>query len=313
MVYREAILVNRPAHWQTGINMRKLKWLILIVVVLIVVVIGGILLSIDSIIRATVETEGTAALNCQTTLGSAHLSLLSTSLSLRDLEIGSPPGFSAPKLLTISGGDLAVTVSALRKEPIHIASVNLDSPVLTIEQAWGKLNFNEIGTGTSSSGGGAGASSSASGPPMKLIIDDLKITNAKVIIRPGLMPGLGAEIPVPLPPLELKNIGNANGAENGMALKDVVVSVIASMAGSAGDSGLLPPELQSLLKLNVGQLAQQLGGDIGKQIGALGNLGNFATKLPGDLGNAAINAPKNLGNALQGIFGGKAKDNSSGN
>jgi len=295
--------------------MRKLKWLILIVVFLVVVVIGGIILSIDSIIRAAVETEGTAALNCQTTLGSAHLSLLSTSLSLRDLEIGSPPGFSAPKLLTMNGGDFAVSASALRKEPIHIASVNLDSPVLTIEQAGGKLNFNSLGGPSSSSA--ASPSSSASGPQMKLIIDDLKMTNAKVIIRPGLVPGLGAEIPVPLPPLELKNIGNADGAENGMALKDVVVSVIGSMAGSAGNSDALPPELKSLLKLNVGQLAQQLGGDLGKQVGALGNLGDLTKNVAGNLGKAVGGAGqdlgKNVGNAMQGLLGGKGKSNSSGN
>jgi hypothetical protein len=299
--------------------MRKLKWLILIVVVLVVVVIGGIILSIDSIIRAAVETEGTAALNCQTTLGSAHLSLLSTSLSLRDLEIGSPPGFSAPKLLTMNGGDFAVSASALRKEPIHIASVNLDSPVLTIEQAGGKLNFNSIGAPASpgaASPSPASPSGSAAGQ-MKLIIDDLKMTNAKVIIRPGLVPGLGAEIPVPLPPLELKNIGNADGAENGMALKDVVASVIGSMAGSAGNSDALPPELKSLLKLNVGQLAQQLGGDLGKQVGALGNLGDLTKNVAGNLGKAVGGAGqdlgKNVGNAMQGLLGGKGKSNSSGN
>jgi hypothetical protein len=296
--------------------MRKLKWLILIILVLIVVVIGGILFSIDSIIRATVETEGTAALNCTTTLGSAHLSFLSHSLSLSDLEIGSPPGFSAPKMLTLGGSNVAVDPWALRKEPIHIASVNLDAPVLTIEQSGGKLNFNEIGNGAPSSGGGGGGGGAASGPPMKLIIDDLKMTNAKVIIRPGLVPGLGAEIPVPLPPLELKNIGNADGAENGIALKDVVVSVIGSMAGAAGNSGALPPELKSLLKLNVGQLAQQLGGDLGKQIGALGNLGDLTKNVAGNLGKAVGGAGqdlgKNVGNAMQGLLGGKSKSNSSG-
>jgi hypothetical protein len=151
---------------------------------------------------------------------------------------------------------------------------------------------------------------------MKLIIDDLKMTNAKVIIRPGLVPGLGAEIPVPLPPLELKNIGNADGAENGIALKDVVVSVIGSMAGAAGNSGALPPELKSLLKLNVGQLAQQLGGDLGKQIGALGNLGDLTKNVAGNLGKAVGGAGqdlgKNVGNAMQGLLGGKSKSNSSG-
>jgi uncharacterized protein involved in outer membrane biogenesis len=295
--------------------MRKLKWLILIIVVLIVVVIGGIILSIDSIIRATVETEGTAALNCTTTLASAHLSFLSHSLSLNDLEIGSPPGFSAPKMLTLGGSNVAVDPWALRKEPIHIASIDLDAPVLTIEQSGGKLNFNEIGNGAPSSGGGGGGA--ASGPPMKLIIDDLKMTNAKVIIRPGLVPGLGAEIPVPLPPLELKNVGNADGNGNGLALKDVVASVIGSMAGAAGNSDALPPELKSLLKLNVGQLAQQLGGDLGKQIGVLGNLGDLTKNVAGNLGKtvggAGQDLGKNVGNAMQGLLGGKGKSNSSGN
>ena len=42
--------------------------------------------------------------------------------------------------------------------------------------------------------------------PMRLIINDLQVNNAKVVLRPGI-PGLSNEIQVPIPSFALKDIG----------------------------------------------------------------------------------------------------------
>jgi ATP-dependent protease HslVU (ClpYQ) peptidase subunit len=48
----------------------------------------------------------------------------------------------------------------------------------------------------------------------------------------------------------MKNIGNAGGARNGAAIKDVVMQVISALAGAAAESDSLPPELKAILHLN---------------------------------------------------------------
>jgi hypothetical protein len=289
--------------------MKKLKWIALIAVVLVVGGLGVCWVCLDSIVRAAVQTQATSALKLETTVGALHLSILHPSLSIRDLTIASPTGYQAPHMLTLGGSDVSVSISALRQEPIHISNIDLQSPVLTLEQSGLKMNIQALteqsapssGTGTTSTTGQSGAST-------KLIIDDLKISGAQVIVRPGL-PGIsGPAITVPLGALEMKNIGNADGNQNGVAMRDVILSVMAAMVTSAGNSDLLPSELKDLMKLNVGKMAQDLGGDLQKQIGNVGNLGKNLTQ---GVGNITKNSAQNLGNAMHSIIPGKKSNGTS--
>jgi len=70
--------------------------------------------------------------------------------------------------------------------------------------------------------------------PIRVIIDDLKIEDAQVVLRPGL-PGLSQEMKINVPSLELHDVGSGEGNQNGAAIKDVAVLVISSLAQKAGD------------------------------------------------------------------------------
>jgi len=115
---------------------------------------------------------------------------------------------------------------------------------------------------------------------------------------------MSAQIQVPISSLTLKNVGNADGNENGVAIKDVVMQVITALAAKGGDAAKLPAQLQAFLSSNLGNISQQLGGDFNKQFknvaGSLGNIGNAA-------GNTAGNATKGVGSALNGLLGGGKK------
>src|SRR5713101_2774451 len=76
--------------------------------------------------------------------------------------------------------------------------------------------------------------------------------------------------------ISLRNIGNGGGSQNGAAIKDVAMQVIAVLAGSAAESGSLPAELKAILHVNVGEVAGKLGAEAQKQI---------AAAIPGELGN----------------------------
>jgi len=139
--------------------------------------------------------------------------------------------------------------------------------------------------------------------PIRVIIDELDIKNAEVSLQ-GL-PGLDKGMTVPVPSLSLKNIGNADGAGNGAAVKDVIMQVVNALAAKASDSKNLTGMAQQLLKSNVGDIANQLNGQ----------LGNITTKLPGDLGKSlgattqgsGTDLQKSLDKGLNGLLGGKNK------
>ena len=279
--------------------MRPLRRTVLVLVTLLVV--AGVIayFSLDAILKRTVEEQSTKSLKLSTTLNSAHLSLFGGKLKLNQLHIGSPRGFSAPQMLMLSNIDVAVRYRQLRNDPIHVQSLTLKQPRLVIEQSSGAVNFKKAMDQMP-------ASDSASEKPVKLIIDELKMEDAQVFIHPGL-PGVRQEIVVPVPSITLKNVGSGRGSQNGAAIKDVAMVVITALAGSAAQSGSLPPELKAILQLNVGQVAGKLGAEAQKQIAAAipGELGNRLSKVAGDPQTLAKDPSNMLQGEVGGILGGK--------
>jgi hypothetical protein len=265
---------------------------VLALVVVGVVLLGIAFLNLNRLIRTAVAREGTSSLRLDTTLDSARLGLLGGTLNLHQLRIGSPKGFQAPQMLALGDLDVSVRLSELRKDPVHVSSLAIQKPTLIIEQSGGALNFRKAMQLT--------PSPPPAKEPMKLIIDDLKLLDAHVIIRPGL-PGVAQEIDVPVPSLEMKNVGGGKGAQNGAALKDVAMQIMAALAGRAAQSDALPSQLKALLHLNVGQVMGQLDAFAQKQI---------SDAIPGQLGSALSEVAKNPGSvakdpaaALKGLEG----------
>jgi len=263
------------------------KWIpriLAVVVVLLVVVVAAVFFNLNRIVHDTVETQASSSLNLQTTLGGANLSLFGQSVNLTDLQIANPPGFNAPKLLSLRDAGVKVSLGQLRQDPIHITEVNLVGPELVIEQAGGKFNFNAVMDQLPKTDAPAPGTQTE---PMKLIIDRLVVTNARVLIRPGI-PGLDKELSIPLPAIELKGIGTGEGAQNGAAVKEVVMQLVTAMASKATESDLLPPELRVLLSTNVKDLARMATDRFKREIG------NVTEKIGKEVESAVGDVIKNV-------------------
>src|SRR5687768_10722271 len=111
---------------------RILKWSILIVLVLAIVAGLIVYFNLNRIVRTTVETKTSESLALPTSLDSARLSLFGSSLTLDDLKIGSPAGYSAPEMITLDGIDVDVKYDQLRNEPMRIESIVVRNPKLVI-------------------------------------------------------------------------------------------------------------------------------------------------------------------------------------
>jgi uncharacterized protein involved in outer membrane biogenesis len=279
--------------------MKWIKRIVLVCVLLIVVAIVAVYLSLNSIVRSVVERQATASLGVPTSLGSARLSLTGGNVRLDNLDIGSPPKFSAPNVFTLGGIGLGVHYGQLTATPIHIQQITIDNPMLVIEQSGGALNLKSLMDQMPTT---PQTSSGQPTQPIKLVIDELDLNNAEVTFMPGI-PGLANSIQVSVPSMTLKNIGNGDGNQNGAAIKDVVMQVATALAAKGADGSKLPPEVKMLLSGQLGGISQQLGAEFDKQFqGAAGSLGK---EVQGKVGNLINSSGQS---AIQQLLGGSDKN-----
>jgi AsmA family len=224
---------------------------------LAVIACAAVYFNLNRIVKNEIEKQGTASLRLATTLDAARLSIFGGKVGLHGLAIASPKGFATPHMLELSDLDVAVKYAELRGQPIHVASIILNKPKLIVEQSNGVFNFKK-----------ASELQPASPPdekPMQLVIDEVKVQDAQVVLRPGL-PGVPAEMVVPVPSLTMKDVGKGKGSNNGAALHEVAMQIMSALAAKAAQSDQLPAELKALMHLNAGQVSGMLGAEAQKAL-----------------------------------------------
>jgi uncharacterized protein involved in outer membrane biogenesis len=237
--------------------MRALYRGILIIAGLVIIALVVAWLDLSHIVKTVVEDEATRSLRLSTTLTSARAEMFAGKLTLNELNIASPDGFSAPHMLSVPRIEADVRYGELREKPLHIKEIRVGQPRLVIEQSGGNLNLRKAMQ--------LMPKSDPKKPPLKLVIDRIEVTDAHVVIRPGL-PGVQDEIDVDVPTLTMKDVGRGAGSKNGAAMKDVVLQVSTALAEKAAQSGKLPPAVKALLQLGAASIAGNLGTDAIKNV-----------------------------------------------
>jgi len=306
-----------------------------VLLLLLLIIVGGVLLymNLNRIVRKTVVSQSNAQLNVPTQLESADVSLFGGKVSLTNFDVGSPQGFNAPHMMSLGGISVGVKLNELRADPLRVSEINIKGPKLVIEMQGKEFNIKKFVDSLPQ--GEPTPPDQADKPPLKLIINDLKIEGAQVVFRPDLqamsaLPGIGKnlgglkqEYVLTIPPLNMQNIGSGEGNQNGAAIKDIVTMIVQQLAARATQSEQLPPELRELLSLNVDQMTEmakqkvasaakeqldKAKGEISKKIGG------EAGKAIGDVLNnpdAAKDPGKAIEQGIGGLLGGKDKKNSA--
>jgi hypothetical protein len=273
---------------------KVLKWGSIAVVLLVVIGVAVVYFRLGAIVEYAVESQGSQQMSLKTELDGASVGLFGGEVELDELKIANPPGFEAPHLFTLGGVDVKVPISELRSNPKRVSSITLDKPKLVIERgADGRFNFkaaiDQMPKSPTPTGPAPTEPSPAptepappapAGDEMKLIIDELTIKEATVVVRPGLnLPGIAKEFTLTVPTVVMKNIGNAEGAQNGAAVRDVAQQVITVLAANASNSSELPEELRGLLSMDVNAVMAELGTRLGAEAQK-----RIVAALPGELG-----------------------------
>ncbi len=261
-----------------------------VLVGLILLALLIVYLTLNSAVKIAVEKGATQSLKVRTQLARASVSPFSGDVSLTDLRVANPEGFTAAEIFRMQDISVKVSYSELMGQPVKVASISITDPKLVIEQAGGKFNFMELAKNLKSDKPAPTPEPTPPGETTRVIIDSIQMSGAEVTVLPGI-PGLDKPITITVPPISLQNIGNADGNQTGEEIGRVVTELVEAIAQKAAESDQLPPEVRQILKLDVDKLKAELTNRVNQEVDKLKD-----------------KATKEIEKGLGDLLGGKKKD-----
>ena len=269
---------------------------LVVLVVIALVLVGS---NLGKLIQVGVEKGGPMVLGVPTTLDKATVSVRRGEVGLDGLALGSPEGFDAESMFSLDHVHTSVDIGSLRSDEIVVNEVVIDGPRITLEFSGGRTNWGALLSELESP---AEEEKEKEAGQKKIRIGRILLSNAKVSIAGIPLAGTAT---VPLPRLEMTDIGSADGgvATVRNVLADVIRSLYKSILTAAAD--VLPTEQ-----------IKQLGDEA---LSLLGDAGGLALKAGAAAGDTAAGAAKGAAGAvkgaagaatgaLRGVFGGGDKD-----
>ncbi len=262
-----------------------------VVVVAVIGLVDFVFSSLDSLIKAGVETYGTEITQAKVTLETVELDITSGKGALSGLVVGNPKGFQTPSAFKLGRISITIDTATVTSDPVVIKEIVITKPDVTYELGPGGNNIdaiqNNVNAYMARFGGGKTAKADAKedeGP--KLIIRDLYIRGGTVNISAAILKG--KKMTVPLPNIHLTDIGGKKkGATPGEVAEKILTSISKGASGAVAGIGI-GKTLESLEK-SLSGVTKGLGGDLGG-----------VTK---DIGSGLEGGASEVGKKLKGLFG----------
>jgi hypothetical protein len=199
-------------------------------------------------VTSAVNSIAAQVTGTKVTLGSALISPFNGSGSLHELYVGNPEGCSDGKAFSCGKVHVQAKILSVFSDTIVIDEIAIEAPEFIYETKLTSSNIGKILDNVNKFAGSPAPDEKA-GPQKKIILKHFILEKAVVTISAA-----GASYPVPVPTLELHDIGVAKGgvlpAEAAAeVLKQVLASVSkAAVAAIAKNPGLLGKEAEDTVK-----------------------------------------------------------------
>ncbi|HAH06877.1 MAG TPA: hypothetical protein DCM05_10185 [Elusimicrobia bacterium] len=197
-------------------------------------------LKLGTLVKTAVETLGPKVTRTEVRLKSVTLSPFSGSGKIRGLFIGNPAGFKSGSAFKLDSVRVSVDLKSLRTDRVFIKEIVVDGPEVTYEGSLSGSNLARLQKNVESYAPAAPEPKEAEpGKPMKVEIGLFKVTNGKVNLGLSALGGKG--VTVPLPDIELRDIGRESG---GVSADEAAKKMLGALNGAAlkaagGSSSLL--------------------------------------------------------------------------
>jgi hypothetical protein len=181
--------------------------------------------AIDVVVVYAFEHYGPDILGVPVKVHGAHISVFDGEGSVRGLDIGSPPGFTAARTARV--GDIRVSLepSTLKGPVVHVRELSVADAAITYERGDAASNVDAILAHVrryveTQGKAGEGKGASAAAPRHRYIVDHLAIRNVRVTVTVPALRGQG--ITFDLPEVELRDVGRREG---GMTSGEIAATV----------------------------------------------------------------------------------------
>ncbi len=213
----------------------------------LVIVVGvgflAVSLFLDTIAASAVEKIASKTLKTEVTVGSMDISLLSQNVTVRDLKIKNPEGYTAAENI-LEMPEIRVTAESLMSDPIIMKEISVTGLQANMEMKNGRTNVrtlqSNMQSGSSAQQTASNQTSSGSEEPAEkakgIVIRDLKIADAKAVSAISL----GQEsqsAAISLPTIHMTNLGSEDAAlEPPEAIKRVMNKLSQTIVASTSQS-----------------------------------------------------------------------------
>lgn len=231
--------------------MKAVRILLYVLVPIVVIVVAATMMA-GSIIRDGIESEGPAVLGANVSLESVSFSLIGGTAAVSGLEIGSPEGFKAPHTFKLGSVDIRLDPMSVFGDEVLIHSIEIVEPDIVYEITGKGTNLDQISKNAAS----VVPESDESAEEMLVVIEDLRIVNAKVTVLQSVVGSTGQT--VALPDIHLTDIGKKN---NGVLASDAAKQILAAVTAAA-QKQVTAGQVKGLLKGAGDALPKDVGGKI---------------------------------------------------
>jgi len=255
------------------------KKLLVVLSVLVVLAAAGMIalyFTVGHLVKVGVETVGPRVTKCQVTVGHIGVSPFGGEVTIRNLTVMNPEGFSENAAFSLGAVRVKLEPRSLFSDRIVIREVLVEEPAIRYEVALtGGTNVGRIQRNVEEFAAlfDTGREPEEVKDAKQLQIDDLRITGGRITVAASLK-GVSTGVPVKLPDIHKRNIGAGESRNTYEVVAGILDDVLGSVLGAGREAA-----------------TQVLGG--------LKGLGDAAK----DVGNTATGTVKGVTDGVRGLFG----------
>ena len=313
--------------------------IILYILILLIVLFVAAELFLGRIVKSSIETVGPMIIDVPVSVKSVKIGILGDfRISVRELQVGNPKGYSSPYALKMKKFDLKVKTLSLFTDKVIIDKLLLTGVDVNFETSLFASNLNDIKNNAKKFAGeeekkkgkkegkepSVDKTEKAEKAPLKLQVNTVDISDitVRVIAKGGDVAG----VPLMMVPVRMNNLGTeADGitvsgligemfTELFTGVTSLITSGSASVSDSVAEAGKVMGTAAKDAGKDIGSAAMEAGKAVGKAAldarKAVGTAAKDAGKSVGSaakdagkaMSNAASGAGKNIGNGLKGLF-----------
>jgi uncharacterized protein involved in outer membrane biogenesis len=251
---------------------KALKIILVAVPMVIIVAVLVIFFSLNSIVKAGVETVGPKVTGTAVTLDKVGLSPLSGRGALAGLRVGNPEGFTTESAFELGEVRVNVSPKSLLSDTIVIEEIVVASPKVTFEGDISGSNIGRIRKNVEAFSSSA-APSAESKPSAqegdkkgkKVEIGRFVFKDGSVQLAAAMLKGQSAT--VPLPDIELRDIGkDSGGATLATVVEELFPAIYKAIIETVASSGEVLEKAAQELEDSARKVRDQAEGEASKML-----------------------------------------------